>query len=111
MKRHPALAPVSRDHHHALVIARRLRQAQAGDAADAARAFLSHWEDEERFHFRLEEEEVLVASGRGRPLWKDPAGAGSFVRRPVSRILSRAAIHLRGLPGPWRVTCKRSCLA
>jgi hypothetical protein len=40
-----------------------------------------------------------------------PRGAGSFRRRPVSRILSRAAIHLCGLPGPWRVTCKRSCLA
>ncbi|HEY5343288.1 MAG TPA: hypothetical protein VIJ66_06465 [Solirubrobacteraceae bacterium] len=29
MKRHPALVPLSRDHHHALVIARSLRHATA----------------------------------------------------------------------------------
>lgn len=29
MKRHPALAPLSRDHHHELVIAQRLRRATA----------------------------------------------------------------------------------
>ena len=27
MKRHPALVPLSREHHHALVIAQRLRRA------------------------------------------------------------------------------------
>jgi hemerythrin-like domain-containing protein len=61
VKRHPALAPLSRDHHHALVIARRLRQADEEGAQDAARAFLDHWEQEERVHFRLEEEVLLPA--------------------------------------------------
>ena len=61
MKRHPALAPLSRDHHHALVIARRLRRAGPEQAADAAAAFLEHWEAEERLHFRLEEEVLLPA--------------------------------------------------
>ncbi|MGN6867032.1 MAG: hemerythrin domain-containing protein [Solirubrobacteraceae bacterium] len=61
MKRHPALAPLSRDHHHALVLAQRLRRAGAQDAGDAAAAFLEHWVEEERLHFRLEEEVLLPA--------------------------------------------------
>jgi hypothetical protein len=44
--------------------------------------------------------------------WRGPTlRAGPLVSRPVSRILSWTAIHLCGRPGPWRVTCKRSCLA
>ena len=61
MKRHSALVPLSRDHHHALVIARVLRCATAHTAAEAARAFLAHWEGEERLHFRVEEEVLLPA--------------------------------------------------
>jgi hemerythrin-like domain-containing protein len=61
MKRHPALAPLSRDHHHALVLAQRLRRADEQDAADAGAAFLEHWMEEERLHFRLEEEVLLPA--------------------------------------------------
>jgi hypothetical protein len=61
VKRHPALAALSRDHHHALVLARRLRRAHESDAEDVARAFLTHWEDEERLHFRIEEEVLLPA--------------------------------------------------
>jgi hemerythrin-like domain-containing protein len=59
MKRHQALAPLSRDHHHALVIAKRLREAKQDDAAEAARAFLEHWEQHEKVHFRIEEEVLL----------------------------------------------------
>jgi hemerythrin-like domain-containing protein len=61
MKRHPALTPLSRDHHHALVLAQRLRRAGEQDAGDAAAAFLEHWAEEERLHFRLEEEVLLPA--------------------------------------------------
>jgi Hemerythrin HHE cation binding domain len=61
MKRHSALVPLSRDHHHALVIARALRRATADTAAEAAAASLAHWEDEERLHFRLVEEVLLPA--------------------------------------------------
>jgi hemerythrin-like domain-containing protein len=61
MKRHPALVPLSRDHHHALVLARRLKQATGEGASDAARAFLAQWEEEEREHFRVEEEILLPA--------------------------------------------------
>jgi hypothetical protein len=36
---------------------------------------------------------------------------GPLVSRPISRILSRAIIHLSGLPGPWRAAYERSCSA
>ena len=61
MKRHPALAPLSRDHHHALVLAQKLRRATEDTIPAAALAFLSHWEAEERLHFRAEEEILLPA--------------------------------------------------
>jgi hypothetical protein len=61
MKRHPALLPLSRDHHHALVIARRLRQATTQTAAETTAAFLTHWHSEEKRHFRVEEELLLPA--------------------------------------------------
>src|SRR3954464_12079966 len=34
--------------------------------------------------------------------WRSPAGAGLLGSRPVSRILSRVAIHLCGYPAPRR---------
>src|SRR3954465_2634164 len=34
--------------------------------------------------------------------WRSPAGAGLLSSRPVSRILSRVAIHLCGYPAPRR---------
>jgi hypothetical protein len=67
MKRHPALAPLSRDHHHALVLAQRLRRAGEQDAAGAAEAFLEHWIEEERLHFRLEENELFPLVERTLP--------------------------------------------
>ena len=62
MKRHPALVPLSHDHHHALVAAGRLRRAvDAPDAAAAATAFLRFFAAETIRHFR-EEEELLFPS-------------------------------------------------
>jgi hypothetical protein len=61
MKRHPALVSLSQDHHHALVIAQRLRRATDQTLCEEVRAFLAHWETEEQQHFRLEEEFVLPA--------------------------------------------------
>lgn len=56
MKRHPFLKPLSREHHHALVLARR---ATRGDltAADVRRAFY----EELALHFAFEEEQLLPA--------------------------------------------------
>jgi quercetin dioxygenase-like cupin family protein/hemerythrin superfamily protein len=62
MKRHPALVPLSHDHHQALVEARRLRRAaDTPDSAAAATAFLRFFADETVRHFR-EEEELLFPS-------------------------------------------------
>lgn len=61
MKRSEALAILSRDHHHALVVAQKLKRADA-ETAEAARAqFLGYWADEGRRHFQLEEELLLPA--------------------------------------------------
>src|SRR5947208_11376257 len=63
MKRHPALIPLSRDHHDGLVQAVRLRRAAAdGDASAplaAAREFVEFFRNEERIHLRDEEEELF----------------------------------------------------
>lgn len=59
MKRHPTLHDLSRDHHHGLVRARRLKSAKAKDAVEVAQRFLDFWRSELTRHFR-EEEEVLL---------------------------------------------------
>jgi hemerythrin-like domain-containing protein len=62
MKRHPALIPLSRDHHNGLVQALRLRRAVDGDASArlaAAREFVEFFRNEERVHLRDEEEELF----------------------------------------------------
>jgi mannose-6-phosphate isomerase-like protein (cupin superfamily) len=59
MRRRPALVPLSHDHHHVLVEARRLRRAAGGPGASvAASAFLDFFRADSVRHFR-EEEELL----------------------------------------------------
>lgn len=64
MKRSEALAALSRDHHHALVIAQRLQRAGETTAADARQAFLDYWRADGQRHFR-EEEEILLPTYAG----------------------------------------------
>jgi quercetin dioxygenase-like cupin family protein len=62
MKRHPALIPLSHDHHHGLVQARRLRRAAEGAAPErrnAGAAFLTFFARDTRQHFREEEEQLF----------------------------------------------------
>ena len=63
MKRHPALIPLSRDHHNGLVQALRLRRAATDADASArlvaAREFVEFFRNEERLHLRGEEEELF----------------------------------------------------
>lgn len=59
MQRSDALAQLSRDHHHGLVAAQRLRRATPENAQAARDAFLDFWEPEGREHFRAEEELLL----------------------------------------------------
>jgi hemerythrin-like domain-containing protein len=62
MKRHAALVPLSHDHHHALVEARRLMQsADDGEAVrlDAVERFLAFYAADTIEHFREEEERLF----------------------------------------------------
>ena len=61
MKRHESLRPLSRDHHHGLVQARKLSLAETDreSLAVAAAHFILFWERELERHFQ-EEEEVLL---------------------------------------------------
>jgi hypothetical protein len=43
MKRSDALASLSRDHHQALVVAQKLRQASDATAPEARETFLAYW--------------------------------------------------------------------
>ena len=61
MKREPALAVLSRDHHQALAVALKLRRATADTAAEARDAFLGFWESDGHHHFRVEEQVLLPA--------------------------------------------------
>jgi hemerythrin-like domain-containing protein len=94
MKRHPALVPLSRDHHHALVIAQRLRRVTAETATETAGAFLSHWNAEEKLHFRIEEELLLPAyAAHGE--CDHPA----IIRMLLDHMLIRRdAVRLAGMP-------------
>lgn len=62
MKRHPALVPLSHDHHLTLVHARELRRAADADPEErraAAGRFLRHFDPHVVRHFREEEEVVF----------------------------------------------------
>lgn len=63
MKRSGALAPLSRDHRHALVVAVQLRRATPLTAERARNGFLAYWTQEGAEHFREEEEILLPAYG------------------------------------------------
>ena len=69
MKRNPALQPLSREHHTALVLANACeRAAQSGDAALVSKACqraIRAFENELDAHFRIEEQSLL-------PLLKSP---------------------------------------
>jgi hypothetical protein len=74
MKRSPALVPLSRDHHHALEAARRLRSATDVDVDSAIRHFEAYWEPRGSWHFDIEERLVLVAvPGYGDREWAEAA--------------------------------------
>ena len=98
MKRHPALLRFSRDHHHTLVLARRLRRATDETAADTVRAFMAHWYAEEKQHFGLEEELLLPAyAAHGDP--EHPAVIRMLIdhmliRRDVARLTAQPSLQL-----------------
>ena len=75
MKRHPALIPLSHDHHAELVQARRLRLASGSNVAEArvaaATQYVAAFFTETTNHFRVEESQLFplfVRSGGSSPL-------------------------------------------
>jgi iron-sulfur cluster repair protein YtfE (RIC family) len=67
MKRSEALAYLSRDHHHGLVVAQRLRRATPASADAARDTFLEFWNTEGHEHFRAEEDLLLPVFARYEP--------------------------------------------
>jgi hypothetical protein len=98
MKRHPALIPLSHDHHHVLVIAQQLRRATSENTNEAARAFLAHWETEEKQHFRLEEELLLPAYAAhgepGHPAVTRMLQDHMLIRRDADRLAREPSLEL-----------------
>ncbi len=68
MKRHPSLHPLSRDHHHALVQARKLSLAAAepdsNGLAQAGANFADYWKSDLQAHFAQEEQILLPLLAR-----------------------------------------------
>lgn len=64
MKRSDALAQLSRDHHHGLVVAQQLKRATETTAMAARDGFLRYWDHEGHDHFRIEEDVLLPAFAR-----------------------------------------------
>lgn len=96
MKRSDALAPLSRDHHHGLVVAQRLRRATTDTSAEARAGFLAFWQEEGRRHFRVEEEVLLPAFAR-----RGPPDHEAVVRVLVDHVeLRRRASDLQASPSP-----------
>ena len=101
MKRHPALVPLSHDHHHSLVEARRLRQAAGGiEAEAAANAFLRFFAAESVGHFR-EEEELLFPLVADRPEAREPVVRALLEHQRLHALAARLDVGSRaGRPEP-----------
>lgn len=91
MKRSPALVPLARDHHEALVLARRACKADADDAAFGAlrEEVLRCWRDRIAPHFAIEERVLFPALAA--------AGAATAVERALDQHTSLRAL-IDGLP-------------
>jgi hypothetical protein len=87
MKRSEALAPLSRDHHHALEVALRLRRADEGTLDDAVAHFGEFWAGAGEAHFEIEEELILPALPAGDPDW---APAVERIRTEHAAVRARA---------------------
>ena len=98
MKRHPALVPLSHDHHQVLVIAQRLRRATNATATEISDAFLAAWESEEKQHFRLEEELLLPAYAAhgdpGHPVVMRMLQDHMLIRRDAARLANDPSLEL-----------------
>jgi hypothetical protein len=98
MKRSAALAPLSRDHHHALHAALLLRRATGEDVEAHVAHFLAFWHHDGRRHFEIEERRLLPA------LPGDDPRSGPLAQRVLDehaqiRALARGLEERPGEPG------------
>jgi len=91
VKRHEALARLSRDHHQALFQAVRMRRATEEDAAEVLENFLDYWNDVGNLHFRAEEEVLLPAYSAHADARQE-----AVVRVLVDHVELRRAAHELG---------------
>jgi|SRR5579862_1113648 len=94
MKRHPALEPLSRDHHRALVLARELGRASTENAASVARRYVEFLKGHELAHFALEETVLLPVLPEGAPgprLAQRVHEDHAFLRQAMGRLGSSEA--------------------
>ena len=99
MHRSAALVQLSRDHHHALQVALRLRRADAASIDDAVAELAAFWEPRGRRHFELEEALLLPALPADDAVW---ARATARVRAEHAGIRGRLAA-LGNVEGAARV--------
>ncbi len=90
MKRSEALKPLSREHHHALYLAKVVTDQEGG--GDSVQRFVEFWQTEGEDHFRIEEEVLLPGSGLAGPD-EDPEVARMLsdhetIRRGAARLES-----------------------
>ncbi|WP_332816349.1 hemerythrin domain-containing protein [Ramlibacter sp.] len=87
MKRSPALIPLSREHHEALVLARRACEPDrpGADPAGVREQVLRRWSEHIEAHFRLEEQALLPALRQaGAPAEADE---GARQHRSIRRLV------------------------
>lgn len=89
MKRHEAIAQLSRDHHQALRQAMLLKRATDETAAEVAAVFVDFFDDEAQRHFEVEEQVLL-------PLWGSWVGLEELVD-PIIVQMVREHVELRTL--------------
>ena len=101
MKRSASLAPLSRDHHQALVVAQQLRRATDATVAEAREAFLAYWTCHGRLHFRIEEELLFPAyAGHGdpyEPLVLRALGEHAMIRHRAHALAATPSVGLDAL--------------
>jgi hypothetical protein len=93
MRRSAELAPLSRDHQHALEAALRLRRATPETVDSACAHFGAFFAREGREHFAIEEEHLLPALPEDDSEW---AAAAARVRADHAAIRQRAAVLADG---------------
>lgn len=94
MKRHPALVPLSHDHHHTLVRARELRAASTdAQRAEAAARIARHYALELVRHFREEEELVFPLLPLAPPELERVLAEHQRIRSLVRRVAAGEPLH------------------